>query len=194
MLDSHWSRAALLSAAIVGVDAVALFATILRALATHWGYPFWLQLASAGVAGLFGAALLTSGTARNWPMRAAWLAIACLTWTAAGAIGHWAENEAIFGPRVLPQWSYVTHTDAQGASGLTFFSGQAVAGAIAGIGLGVLGLFDRRVPLARRVTVLAILATVAALTWMATFHGRWVACGFGFSASESSLDIAPPAP
>ena len=194
MLDSHWSRPAVLSTAIIGADAVFLFATILRALATDWGYPLWLQLASAGVAGLFSATLLTSGAARSSPMRAAWLAIAGLSWMGAAAVGEWADNEAIFGPRVLPQWSYVTRTDAQSASGFVFFSGQAVAGAIAGIGLSVLGLFDRRVRLARRVALLVILATVAALTWMATFHGRWVACGFGVSASESSLDIAPPAP
>lgn len=194
MLEGHWSRVAVLSAAIIGGDAVFLSATILQLLATHCGYPLWLQLAGAGVTGLFGATLLTSGAAGSCPRRAAWLAIAGLSWIGAGAIGDWAANEAIFGPRVLPQWSYVTHTDAQGASGLVFFSGQAVAGAVAGIGLGVLGLFDRRVQLARRVAVLVILATVAALMWMATFHGRWVACGFGFSASESSLDIAPPAP
>jgi hypothetical protein len=184
---------ALFASGIVAADAVLVHATILEFLAAASEFPLAIQTASAGAAGLVGSFLLTLRTDRRGPVLTVWAFVAALTWVAAMAIGDWSETDGIIRGYPLPQWWYTTHSESSGASGLTFFSGQMIAGAVAGVGLVVPFWFDRTRALRQRILHPVVLIAVAALTWTAVFHGRWVACGFGFAAPGAAVDIPPPA-
>ena len=173
---------ALFASVVVAADAVLIHATVLEFLAGSWEFPLAVQASRAGAAGLVGSSLLALRTDRRGPVVTLWAFVAALTWLAATVIGDWSETEGIFGGRALPQWWYTTHSESSGASGLTFFSGQAIAGAVAGVGLVVPVLFDRTRILRQRTLHAVVLIGVVALTWTAMFHGRWFACGFGFVA------------
>ena len=180
--------------AILVADAVLLHATIGSALDAVWGPAPWVQVASAATAGLVGAAVLAEGADRRWTLRILWACAASLTWMAAGILGDWADSEAIFGARALPQWWYTTHEDTSGASGIAFSSGQALAGTLAGLGLALPALFNHRFTLVRRAGVVIVLMTVAALAWAGIFHGGWVACGIAIVSPGSPVEIPPPPP
>jgi hypothetical protein len=184
---------AVLGSALLVADAVLIHATIQRSVGAFWGYPLSIQLSSAGTAGLIGAALLAQGVDRDRLRRVVWMFVAALSWVAAAVIGDWAGSEALFGARALPQWWYAIHKDSSGASGVAFFSGQAIAGTVAGIGLVLPILFDRTRTFGHRIAQAVVLTVVAAFTWAAIFHGTWVACGFGIVSPEAPVDIPPPA-
>ena len=181
------------SSALLVADSVLIHATILRSLSGLWGFPLSVQISSAGTAGLIGAALLAPSVDQARLRRALWIIVAVLSWVAATVISDWAETDGIFGARALPQWWYAIHSDSSGASGVTFFSGQAVAGAVAGLGLALPIVFDRTRTFRRRTIHALVLTVVAALTWTAVFHGSWVACGLGIGAPGAAVEIRPPA-
>jgi hypothetical protein len=181
------------SSALLVADFVLIHATIQRSLSVFWGFPLSVQISSAGTAGLIGAALLAPSVDQARLRRALWIVVAALSWVAAAVISDWAETDGIFGARALPQWWYAIHKDSSGASGVTFFSGQAVAGAVAGFGVALPIVFDRTRTFRRRTVHALVVTVVAALTWTAIFHGRWVACGFGIGAPEAGVEIPPPA-
>ena len=166
------------SLVLLVADLVLIHATILRSLSAFWEFPLSVQISSAGTAGLIGAALLSPGVDQARSRPTVWIAVAVLSWVTAAAIGDWAETDGILGARALPQWWYTIHADSSGASGFTFFSGQAVAGAVAGVGLALPIVFDRTRTLRRRTVHALVLTVVAALMWTAIFHARWVACRF----------------
>ena len=184
---------AVLGSALLVADAVLIHATIQRSVGAFWGYPLSIQVSSAGIAGLIGAALLAPSVDQARLKRALWIVVAALSWAAAAVISDWAETDGIFGARALPQWWYAIRRDSLGASGVTFFSGQAIAGTVAGIGLVLPILFDRTRTFGHRITNAVILTVVAAFTWAAIFHGTWVACGLGIVSPEAPVDIPPPA-
>jgi hypothetical protein len=185
---------ALFASGIVAADAVLVHATILGFLAAASSeFPLAVQAASSGAAGLIGSFLLTLRTDRRGPVLAFWACVAALTWVAATAIGDWSEADGIIGGYPLPQWWYTTHSESSGASGLTFFGGQMIAGALAGVGLAVPIWFDRTRALRQRLPHAVVLIAVVALTWTAMFHGRWVACRFGVAAPGAAVDIPLPA-
>jgi|SRR5687768_6568003 len=184
---------AVLGSALLVADAVLIHATIQRSVGPFWGYPLAIQVSSAGAAGLIGAALLAPSIDHARLKRALWIVVAALSWAAAAVISDWAETDGIFGARALPQWWYAIHSDSLGTSGVTFFSGQAVAGAVAGLGLALPIVFDRTRAFRRRTLHALVLTVVAALTWTAVFHGSWVACGFGIGAHGAAVEIPPPA-
>ena len=94
-------------------------------------------------------------------------------WAVAGLLGNWANAEAILGVPELPQL-WITVIPGPGcAYGLAFFSGQLIPGTVAGLGaIGPLVL-NPELTRARRVAWSLGLLAVTAVTWMATFHGRW---------------------
>jgi len=148
------------NSAILVADFVLIHATILRSLSIFWGFPLTVQISSAGTAGLIGAVLLAPSVDQTRLRQALWIVVAALSWVAAAVISDWAETDGILGARALPQWWYAIHRDSSGASGVTFFSGQAVAGAVAGCGLALpieLSVLSRAC-LARRIATPEILA------------------------------------
>ena len=184
---------ALFASAIVAADAFLLHATALQLLGAFWEFPPALQAASAGAAGFIGSSVLALGTDRRGLTSALLVFLAGLSWVAATAIGDWAETDGIIGGQALPQWWYVTRNDSSAFSGLMFSSGQAISGAVAGVGLVLPVWFDRTRTLRQRTLHAVVLVAVVALTWTVMFHARWFACGLGFVAPEPSVVIAPRA-
>ena len=152
-------------------DLIFLYGTFLRGGYWPGGYtPSAYALPAAASGLILSLALSRSLSTRR---RIAVVTAASVYWAVAGLLSDWANAEAMLGARELPQL-WITVIPGPGcAYGLAFFSGQLIPGTVAGLGaIGPLVL-NPELTRARRAAWSLGLFTVTALTWMATFHGRW---------------------
>jgi hypothetical protein len=162
--------AAICSALLV-TDLILLYGAFLRGAYWPGGYtPSAYALPATASGFIISLALSRSLSARR---RIAVVAGASVCWAAAGLLGDWANTEAILGARDLPQWWITVIAGPGCAYGLAFFSGQLIPGTVAGLGAVCPLVFHPELTRARRAAWSLGLLTVTAVTWMATFHGRW---------------------